>query len=222
MEPIDIERLEEERPNLWQEVRLRNITELWKLNDTPTGPPAEQVGKRTWILLGRSTTKDYDYLIMSTKGKPDKFYTWLYYGGAYDQQQEAPGAGYIVIDKAKVGRPRRELTGEEVKEIQARRDAGESINKIAAAMHLGTRRVMEGARMTFAQLQHEAVKRGLWLSEDEQGHLLTDLNDNTVILNYEYCTLDAVWDYMRDMEPNGMTDEEAEEAMEKIAERLQE
>lgn len=148
MEPVDIELLEEERPNLLQEVRLRNITELWKLNDVPTGPPAEQAGKRTWILLGRNATKDYDYLIMSTKGKPDKFYTWLHYRGAYDQQQEAPGAGYIVIDKAKVGRKPRELTPGEVQEIRARHAAGDSINKIAKALHLGTRRIMGALQQT--------------------------------------------------------------------------
>ena len=50
------------------------------------------------------------------------------------------------IDKSKVGRPRRELTGEEVEQIRARHEAGDGINKIAKALHMGTRKIMEALR----------------------------------------------------------------------------
>jgi hypothetical protein len=49
---------------------------------------------------------------------------------------------FITIDKAKLGRKPRELTEQEKAEILARREKGETINQIAKAMHLGTRRIM--------------------------------------------------------------------------------
>lgn len=148
MEPIDIEPLEDERPNLYLELQWRKVTELYKLNDIPTGPDAERAAKRTWILLAKG--ENNNYIIQSqagTKSCPDRFITWIHYGGGLDERpQEERGAGYILIDKSKLGRPRRVLTDQERQEIQARHAAGESINKIAKAMHLGTRRIMEALK----------------------------------------------------------------------------
>lgn len=152
MEPIDIiPTIEEERPNLFKELEWRKVHEVYKLNDVPTGPDAERAGKRTWILLAKG--ENNNYIIQSqagTKSSPDKFITWVHYGGGLDERpqeaQEPPRAGYILIDKSKVGRPRRELTGEEVEQIRARHKAGDNINKIAKALHMGTRRVMEALR----------------------------------------------------------------------------
>lgn len=146
MERIDIESVADERPNLHAELEWRRVTELYKLNDAPTGPDAERAGRRTWILLAKGLNGDY--IIQSTAGtrsKPDNFATWVHYGGLDERPQE-PGAGYIVIDKTKVGRPRRELTEEERQQVKARREAGETINQIAAALHMGTRRVSEALR----------------------------------------------------------------------------
>lgn len=58
-------------------------------------------------------------------------------------EQPAAGRAVIVIDKSKVGRPRRELTEAERQQVTARREAGQTINQIAAALHIGTKRVME-------------------------------------------------------------------------------
>ena len=145
MEPIDIEPLEDERPNLYLELKWRKVTELYRLNDTPTGPEADKQGKKVWILY--AVGQNNNYIMQSVKGSPDRFYTWLHYGDLLaGGKPEPPGAGYILIDKAKVGRPRRVLTDAERQEIQARHEAGESINAIARALHMGTRRIMEALK----------------------------------------------------------------------------
>lgn len=151
MEPIDIiPTIEEERPNLFKELEWRKVHEVYKLNDVPTGPDAERAGKRTWILLAKG--ENNNYIIQSqagTKSSPDKFITWVHYGGGLDERpQEERGAGYILIDKSKLGRPRRVLTDQERQEIRARHAAGDSINKIAKALHLGTRRIMGALQQT--------------------------------------------------------------------------
>ena len=150
MEPIDIiPTIEEERPNLFKELEWRKVHEVYKLNDVPTGPDAERAGKRTWILLAKG--ENNNYIIQSqagTKSSPDKFITWVHYGGGLDEPQEERGAGYILIDKSKLGRPRRVLTEQERQEIRARHAAGDSINKIAKALHLGTRRIMGALQQT--------------------------------------------------------------------------
>ena len=163
MEPIDITpTIEEERPQLYMELQWRKVTEVWKLNDTPTGPNSDNLGKRTWILLARGENNDYIILSRAgTKSSPDKYQTWVHYGGGLDagaqqehengkirsqQGQERDLDGYVLIDKRKLGRPRRELTAEEVQEIRGRHEAGEGIGRIAAALHLGTRRVMEALK----------------------------------------------------------------------------
>ena len=155
MEPIDlIPTIAEDRPQLYMELQLRKVTEVYKLNDTPTGPNSDNLGKRTWILLAKGQNNNYIILSRAgTKSTPDKYQTWIHYGGGLDagaqkhengkihSQQEPPPKGYILIDKAKVGRPRRELTEEEQQEIRARHEAGEGICRIAAEMHLGTKRI---------------------------------------------------------------------------------
>ena len=151
MEPIDIiPTIEEERPNVFKELEWRKVYEVWKLNDIPTGPDAERAGRRTWILLAKG--ENNNYIIQSqagTKSSPDKFVTWVHYGGGLDERpQEERGAGYILIDKSKLGRPRRVLTDQERQEIRARHAAGDSINKIAKALHLGTRRIMGALQQT--------------------------------------------------------------------------
>ena len=226
MERIDIAELEDERPNLYMELTWRNVTEAWKLNDTPTGPDSERAGKRTWIVFARG--KDFDYIIQSTAGTkstPDNYITWIHYGSVLDERSQQEQDGYILIDKSKVGRPRRELTDDERQQVTARREAGETINQIAAALHMGTRKVMEVLNMKrkFAELRREAVKRDLWLEEYRGGYLLADIHTNAVALPYpETCTLDDVWDYLKDIEPLDMSDDDVEREIERMEERLQE
>lgn len=76
--------------------------------------------------------------------------------------------------------------------------------------------------MTFAELQRESVKRGFYLGDYPQGYILIDLSSNTVAIGPEYCTLEAVKSYLADYEPGPMTDEQADTAMGKILERMQE
>lgn len=145
MERMDIADLEIERPRLYQEIQDRGITEVWRMNDTPTSPDAERAGKRTLILLGRKPGQEY--ILLSTKGNPDKVVTWLHDGGTLAAGAVAPDAGrYVMIDKSKLGRKRRELTDEERQAIKRMRSEGQTINQIAKELHLGTLRVMEYAR----------------------------------------------------------------------------
>ena len=139
MKLVNMEQIAEERPQLHMELEWRKVSEVWLLNNVPTGPDAERVGKKTWILLAKG--ENNNYIIQSqagTKGKPDKFVTWIHYGR---EQEQLSSDDYIVIDKSKVGRKRRELSEEEVQEIRTRHEAGEGINRIAKAMHLGTKRI---------------------------------------------------------------------------------
>lgn len=139
MKLMNMEQIAEERPQLHMELEWRKVSDVWLLNNVPTGPDAERVGKKTWILLAKG--KEYDYLIQSqagTKSKPDSYVTWIHYGR---EQEQLSSDDYIVIDKSKVGRKRRELSEEEVQEIRTRHKAGEGINRIAKAMHLGTKRI---------------------------------------------------------------------------------
>ena len=149
MERMDIASLADARPSLHTELDWRNVTELWRLNDVPVGPDAKDVGEETWILLAKSAI--YDYIILSTAGTentPDKYSVWVHNRAALDagrQEQELP-KGYVLIDKRRLGRKRRELTTEEVEQIRARHEAGDGINKIAKALHMGTRTIMEALR----------------------------------------------------------------------------
>ena len=148
MKRLDIATIADERPNLHMELEWRRVIEVWLLNDTPTGPEAERAGKRTWILLAKG--ENNNYIIQSqagTKSTPDKFTTWVHYGDEMGQPD-----GFIIIDKTKVGRPPRVLTEAERQEILSRHEAGEGINRIAKAMHLGTKRITEA-------LRHEADTR---------------------------------------------------------------
>lgn len=134
----DLSRLLDERPALKAELEGRGVVDVYRLNDMDTGPESERAGRRVALLLARRPGQDY--IVMSTKGNPDKVATWLHTG---DLSSQDPGGRYIVIDKSKVGRPRRELTEAERQQVTARRAAGETINQIAAALHIGTKRVME-------------------------------------------------------------------------------
>ncbi|MBR0284610.1 MAG: hypothetical protein IJQ78_05300 [Selenomonadaceae bacterium] len=131
-----------DRPALKAEMEKRGVEEVNRINDVATDPESERAGKRILILIARRLGQDY--LMMSTKGtkgKTDKVVTWLHSGVVV--ADESTDERYIKIDKRKVGRPRRELTEEERGEIKARRKAGDTINQISRAMHLGTRRVMD-------------------------------------------------------------------------------
>ena len=160
MEPMDIiPTIADERPQLYMELQWRKVTEVYKLNDTPTGPNSERAGKRTWILLAKGEKNDYIILSTAgTKSTPDKYQVWVHYGGldagAQEEhengkirsQQERDLADYVLIDKSKLGRPRRVLTEQELQEIRARHKAGEGIGRIAKTLHLGTRRVSEALK----------------------------------------------------------------------------
>lgn len=138
---VELAELLQERQALKAELDSRQITEVFWLNSTPTTPEAEKMARKTVLLLARR--QGQDYIIMDTLAKiGDKVLTWLHDGGELASNQQEHGAGVIVIDKSKVGRPARKLTDTERQEIRQRHEAGESVNTIAKALHIGTRRVM--------------------------------------------------------------------------------
>lgn len=139
---VELADILQERQALKAELESRHIEAVFQLNDTPTTPEAERAGKKTLVLFAKR--QGQSYIIMDTATKTgDKVLVWLHDGGELaDHQQQEHGAGVIVIDKSKVGRPARKLTDTERQEIRQRHEAGESVNTIAKALHIGTRRVM--------------------------------------------------------------------------------
>ena len=76
--------------------------------------------------------------------------------------------------------------------------------------------------MTFTQLRRECVKRNLWLEEYQGGFLVSDLETNAVAIPDPPNTLETVEAWIADIEPQKMSDDEVERAIEKIEEREQE
>ncbi len=150
---VELADILQERQSLKAELESRQITEVFWLNSTPTTPEAERTAKKTLILLARR--QGQSYIIMDTVKKGgDSVLTWLHDGSELASNQQ--GAGFIVIDKSKVGRPARVISDAERQEIRDRHKNGESINAIAKAMHIGTRRVM--AAMLRMQEENESEK----------------------------------------------------------------
>ena len=136
---VELNALLQERQSLKAELESRRITEVFWLNSTPTTPEAEKVAKKTLLLLARRQGQAYIIMDTATKGG-DKVLVWLHDGSELASNQQE--AGYILIDKSKVGRPARGISDSERQEIRQRHEAGESVNAIAKALHIGTRRVM--------------------------------------------------------------------------------
>lgn len=138
---VELADILQERQALKAELESRHIEAVFQLNDTPTTPEAERAGKKTLVLFAKR--QGQSYIIMDTATKTgDKVLTWLHDGGELASNQQEHGAGVIVIDKSKVGRPARGISDSERQEIRQRHEAGESVNTIAKALHIGTRRVM--------------------------------------------------------------------------------
>ena len=74
--------------------------------------------------------------------------------------------------------------------------------------------------MTIKQMKREAIKRGLWLAQYKGGYLLSEMKTNTLVIPYEGCTLETCWDYMKGIDPEPVTDEEADNAIERHKEWL--
>lgn len=131
------------RATLQETIASKHITALYLLNDRPTDEKADKLGKKTLLLLAQGATSSY--LIMSTpatKNKPDSAVVWLADGLTAGEVAGVPSQ-YIIIRKDKVGRRARQTTPDEVQEIMERHNKGEGVNRIATAMKLGTRRVMQ-------------------------------------------------------------------------------
>lgn len=127
------------------------VKDVFLLTDRPTGPEEDRAGRRTPILLAKSTVGEKNtYLVQcksKTKGKEDSFLVWM----ADDDilaGRTAPekGEGFIVIDKSKLGRNKRETSEEERQEILERRKLGQTINRIAEEMKISNRRVSNVVR----------------------------------------------------------------------------
>ncbi len=143
MKQVDIARICEDRPQLQKTLEERRIQQVWLLNDQPTDEAADRQGKKTFFLLAERTD-GFKYLMQSvagTKSKEDKTYCWI----APDMMgsTEPDTKDYILIDKSKLGRKKRELTDAERKQIQTMREMNMSINRIAGLMKISNRKVMQ-------------------------------------------------------------------------------
>ena len=144
MKQVDVAKICEDRPQLQKIMDLKLVQKVWLLNDQPTDEAADRMGKKTFLLLAERHD-GFKYLVQSvagTKSREDKCYWWI----APDMKQggkEPDRTDYILIDKSKLGRKKRELTDAERKQIQTMRELNMSINKIAEQMKIGNRRGMQ-------------------------------------------------------------------------------
>lgn len=147
MEKLDDRRLDEvceDRPELREE--LARTSEAWLLS---ASSGSERTMKRTVLILARYDLKMFKgyKIIMGTpgsRGKSDAVTTWLIEPEELaGVEAVSPKAGYILIDKSKLGRKKRTLTEQEQETIKESREAGETINTIAKNLKVSNRLVME-------------------------------------------------------------------------------
>ena len=146
----ELEELMEKRPKLKEEhYRLGEPLEVWKLNDTAITQAADIAGKKTLVLLVKvqktsGNKREVFQLILSQPGTKGAANSWLLNPAELPAVSVPPkGKGYVVIDKSKLGRKRRDITRQERQDVLELRAKGMSINAIAAALQLGNRRIME-------------------------------------------------------------------------------
>lgn len=149
----ELEELLEKRPRLKEEIyRIGEPLEVWKLNDSAITRAADIAGKKTLILMVRvqktsGNSREVYQLILSQPGERGAAHSWTMNPAELPAVSVPPkGKGYVVIDKAKLGRKRRDTTRQEVQDILELRAKGMSVNAIATALQLGNRRVMEVLR----------------------------------------------------------------------------
>lgn len=144
MKRVDIAEICEDRPQLQKTLEERRIQQVWLLNDRATDEASDRLGKKNFLLLAERND-GFKYLLQSvagTKSREDKVYCWI----ASDMKQggtEPDRTDYILIDKSKLGRKKRELTDAERKQIQTMRELNMSINRIAGLMKISNRKVMQ-------------------------------------------------------------------------------
>lgn len=147
MEKLNEKRLEdicECRPELREE--LARTSEAWLLS---ASSGSERTMKRTVLILARYDLKMFKgyKIIMGTpgsRGKSDAVTTWLIEPEELaGVEAVSPKADYILVDKSKLGRPKRTLTEQEQETIRESRDAGETINTIAQKLKVSNRLVMQ-------------------------------------------------------------------------------
>lgn len=140
----------DDRESLRAWLNERAVSELFLLTDKPTGPEEDRAGKRTPIFLAKSEKGErHTYLVLSkpkARGKEDSFLVWLADDVLGTEVKPDTDSRYLVIDKSRLGRPRRETSEEERQEILERRKLGQTINHIAEVMKIGTRRVSDVTR----------------------------------------------------------------------------
>ena len=145
MKQVDVAKICEDRPQLKKMLDLKIIQKVWLLNDQPTDESADRMGKKTFLLL--SERQDgFKYLVQSvtgTKSREDKCYWWIAPDMMEHGSTEPDTKDYVLIDKSKLGRKKRELTDAERQQIQTMREMNMSINKIAAQMKISNRKIMQ-------------------------------------------------------------------------------
>lgn len=151
------------RPRLKSWLKEKQVTDIALLTNAPTGPEEDRWGRKNLLLLAKG--KNHTYLVMDkagTKSKPDDtLLTWLSDELPIGESTPEASSEYVVIERSKLGRPRRELTATERDEIIARHDLHQGINKIAKEMHLSTKRVSSVIKQGGSFLLRGEVQKGI-------------------------------------------------------------
>lgn len=134
-----------DRPNLKERLDLYGVKEVYTLIEAPTNKAEDTWGKKNVLIL--AVGKKENYLMMDTAGTranpEDKLKVWLAYNMPITETPQ-PSKDYVVIERAKMGRPKRELTEQERQEIMRLHEVEKmGINRIAQKLNLGTKRISE-------------------------------------------------------------------------------
>lgn len=138
----ELRKLLMDRPKLEEWLELYEVTEVYIMTEAPTTKEADTWSKRNALLVAKG--KEHNYMIVdtaATKSSPDTLKVWLADDMPILEDEPEPSRDYVIIERAKMGRPRRELTEEQKEQILKLHNENIGINKIAKQMKLGTRRI---------------------------------------------------------------------------------
>lgn len=138
LQGVELGGLYRRRPETGERIHnLGEPLEVWLLNDIDSIEQTKVLGKGAFLLqarIRRTDGSEGQYLIISKIGKAI----------SWELHQDNPvGEGYRLVRKGNVGRPKRELSGQEREAVHQLREQGMSVNAIATRLHVGNRLIMQ-------------------------------------------------------------------------------
>lgn len=156
----ELQKLLWDRPKLKERLDLYEVREVYTLTEAPTHREEDIWGRKNALIL--AVGKKNNYLMMDTAGTKahpeDKLKVWLANNMPITEAPQA-SQDYVVIERAKMGRPKRELTEQERQEILRLHSVEKmGINRIAQKMNLGTKRITMIIKQENQKDGHEVEK----------------------------------------------------------------